>query len=194
MLPDQPGSIPHLAVAAGKFGTMYLMNEDHLGGYSPTKNNVLGVYGAGSCWCGQSYFMDADGAARVVSSGGSTVKIWKLATSPKPSLSKFAVSPFIPGGQNPGFFTSISSNGTSNAIVWALSHPVSSTQTTIYLYAFNPDSGSPMKQLFKGAAGSWPNFGGNSNLVPVVANGRVYVGSNKQLRIFGLKPAASSKK
>ena len=35
VLPDQPGSIPHLAVAAGKFGTMYLMNEDNLGGYSP---------------------------------------------------------------------------------------------------------------------------------------------------------------
>jgi hypothetical protein len=35
VLPDQPGSTPHLAVAAGKFGQMYLMNEDSLGGYSP---------------------------------------------------------------------------------------------------------------------------------------------------------------
>jgi hypothetical protein len=29
--------------------------------------------------------------------------------------------------------------------------------------------------------------GGNSNQVPVVANGKVYVASNKQLQIFGLK-------
>ena len=191
VLPDQPGSTPHLAVAAGKVGAMFLMNEDHLGGYSPHKNNVLGIYGSGGCWCGQSYFMDADGAARVVSSGGNSVKIWKLATSPQPALSKVAVSSFIPGGQNPGFFTSISSNGSSNAIVWALSHPVSSSQPSIYLYAFNPDSGSTMTQLFKGVAGSWPNFNGNSNLVPVVANGEVFVASDKQLRIFGLK--ASSK-
>src|SRR5258708_8671860 len=54
MLPDQPGSIPHLAVAAGKDGNMYFMNEDNLGGYSTTKNNVLRTYAVGSCWCGQS--------------------------------------------------------------------------------------------------------------------------------------------
>ena len=71
VLPDQPGSTPHLAVAAGKDGNMYLMNEDHLGGYSPTTNDVLGTYEIGACWCGPSYFVDpSDGAGRVVSSGG----------------------------------------------------------------------------------------------------------------------------
>jgi hypothetical protein len=194
VLPDQPGSIPHLAVAAGKFGSMYLMNEDSLGGYSTIKNNVLGTYPVGACWCGQSYFVDADGAARVVSSGGHTAKIWKLSTSPKPSLTKVASSPYILGGQFPGFFTSISSNGTSNSIVWALSHPTSASQPKIFLYAFNPDSGTTMTQLFRGIAGAWQNVGGNSNLVPVVANGEVFVGSNKQLQIFGLKSGKSSKK
>ena len=58
VLPDQPGSTPHLAVAAGKDGNMYLMNEDHLGGYSSTTNNVLGTYSIGGCWCGPSYFVD----------------------------------------------------------------------------------------------------------------------------------------
>ncbi|HKH98978.1 MAG TPA: hypothetical protein VJ999_07715 [Candidatus Sulfotelmatobacter sp.] len=194
VLPDQAGSISHLAVAAGKFGSMYLMNEDHLGGYSTSKNNVLGTYTVGACWCGQSYFVDADGAGRVVSSGGNSLNIWKLATSPKPSLSKFATSPFINGGQNPGIFTTISSNGSSNAIVWALSHPISPAQPGIFLFAFNPDSSSTMTQIFKGAAGSWPNYNGNSNLVPVVANGNVYVASNKQLRIFGLKAASAGRK
>src|SRR5208283_6069592 len=70
VLPDQPGPIPHLAVAAGKNGKMFLMNEDSLGGYSPPQNNVLGVYAAGDCWCGPSYFVDpTDGLGRVVSSG-----------------------------------------------------------------------------------------------------------------------------
>jgi hypothetical protein len=55
-----------------------------------------------------------------------------------------------------------------------------------------------MTQLFNGGAGSWPNVGGNSNLVPVVANGEVFVASYKQLQIFGLKsghkaPAISKK-
>ena len=87
--------------------------------------------------------------------------------------------------RTPGFFTSISSNGTSNPIIWALSRP-SSTDLSIYLYAFNPDSGTTMKTLFTGPAGTWPNLGGNANLVPVVANGQVLVASHNQLEIFGL--------
>ncbi len=190
VLPDQPGQIPHLAVAAGKFGSMYLMNEDDLGGYSPTGNNVLGTYNVGACWCGQSYFVDpSDGLARVVSSGGSSIGVWKLQTSPSPSLTKVSSSTsIIIGQQNPGFFTSVSSNGTANPIVWALSHPVNSNPAPIALYAFDPEAGgSTLNPIFKAIAGNWPNVGGNSNLVPVVANGQVFVASNKQLRIFGLK-------
>jgi hypothetical protein len=190
VLPDQPGSTPHLAVAAGKAGAMFLMNEDNLGGYSTTKNNVLGIYSVGDCWCGQSYYVDpTDGAARVVSSGGKQVRVWKLQTSTTPALTHVTNSTAITNGQFGGFFTSISSNGTASPIIWALGRPASQSADTIYLYAFNPDAGgSTMTQLFHGAAGSWPNFFGDSNLVPVVANGKVYVGSNKSLKIFGLKP------
>jgi hypothetical protein len=189
VLPDQTGSLPHLAVAAGKYGSMYFMNEDSLGGYSTTKNNVLGTYQVGGCWCGQSYFVDPkDGAARVVSSGGSQVKVWKLQTSPSPKLTEVAQSPSVRNGQDPGFFTSVSSNGTANPIIWALSRPLSQQSSGIALYAFNPESGKTMMtQLFESIAGAWPNVGGNSNMVPVVANGKVYVVSNKQLQIFGLK-------
>ena len=48
-----------------------------------------------------------------------------------------------------------------------------------------------MKRLLKVAAGNWPNLDGNANLVPVVADGQVFVASNMQLRIFGLKSSAS---
>ena len=186
VLPDQLGSYPHLAVAAGKAGLMFLMNEDSLGGYSSQANNVLGTYSIGGCWCGPSYFVDNDSLARVVSSGGSTVEVWKLQTAPTTSLNLVAQSASIGGGQDPGFFTSTSSNGTVNTIIWALSRPLSRTNPTIYLYAFNPDSGANIKPLFSAPAGEWPNFTGNSNLVPVVANGEVFVASHNQLQIFGL--------
>jgi hypothetical protein len=196
VLPDQPGSKPHLAVAAGKAGSMFLMNEDSLGGYSTTKNNVLGTYSVGACWCGQSYFVDpTDGLARVVSSGGNRVRVWKLQTSPSPKLTAVAGSAAMNSVQDPGLFTSISSNGNANPIIWAISRP--GANKTIYLHAFNPESGSgTMSQLFVHAAGSWPNLGGNLNSVPVVANGKVYVVSHKQLQIFGLLPqnAKQSKK
>jgi len=187
VLPDQPGSLPDLAVAAGKIGTLFLMNEDDLGGYSPIQNNVLGAYGIGGCWCGPAFFVDPDGLARVVSSGGKQVAVWKLQTSPKPKLARVIASPVLSTGQNGGFFTSISSNGTADPIIWALSRPLSRNSSSTTLYAFNPDSGgSTMAILFSATAGSWPNIGGNYNQVPVVANGKVYVASYKQLSVFGL--------
>ncbi len=187
VFPDQSGSYPHLGVAAGKVGSMFFMNEDNLGGYSSQTNNVLGTYSIDGCWCGPSYFVDpGDSVARVVSSGGTTVEVWKLQTSPTTSLNLVAQSASIGGGQSPGFFTNISSNGTGNAIIWALSRPVSSSNPAIYLYAFNPDSGTNMETLFVAQAGEWPNVHGNANLVPVVANGEVFVASYNQLQVFGL--------
>ena len=150
------------------------------------------VYQIGGCWCGQSYFVDTDGVARVVTSGGKAVRVWKLATSPKVGLTQVSMSPYLFGGQDPGFFTNISSNGTASPIIWALSRPPNSSAISpVYLYAFDPDAvtGTTMTQLFKGVGGVWPNLGGNSNLVPVVANGQVFIASNKELQIFGLKAA-----
>jgi len=193
VLPDQAGSIPHLAVAAGKDGDMYFMNENDLGGFSSTKNNVLGTYQIGHCYCGESYFTNAKSVPFVVTSGGQTVEVWKLATSPAPGLKDVTNSPALATGQNGGFFTSISSNGSHNAIIWALSRPVSKTQPGMTLYALNPNvAGTAMPILFQGSAGTWPNYSGDSNQVPVVANGEVFVASNKELQIFGIK--AKSKK
>ena len=190
VLPNQPGTYPHLAVAAGKNGSMYLMNEDHLGGYSSHKNNVLGTYNIGGCWCGESYFVDpSDGLARVVSSGGNQIFVWKVETSPTTKLAPAARSATLSTGQDPGFFTSVSSNGTASPIIWALTRP--NSNVAINLIAFNPEA--KMQQIFHAKAGSWPNTGGNSNQVPTIANGKVYVTSNKELQIFGLKSASKVK-
>src|SRR5208337_3491483 len=126
-------------------------------------NNVLGTYNIGPCWCGESYFVDpVDGNARVVSSGGTGVKVWELLTSPTPSLTNVTSSPSI-NGHNNGFFTSISSNGTASPIIWALTRPAPGS-TALELYAFAPDlGGTTMTQLFEGQAGTWIKGGTNSN-------------------------------
>jgi hypothetical protein len=193
LLPDQPGSIPHMAIAAGKVGSMFLMNEDNLGGFDERTNHVLGTYGIGACWCGQSYFTDSDGIGRVVSSGGKSLGIWKLNTTTS-SLKIVSQGP-MSTGQSPGTYTTISSNGTANPIVWATGRPLSPTNITVNLYAFNPDAGgAQMKQLVKIAAGTWPVFTGNINQPPVVANGEVFLASDHQLQIFGLKAGTNKKK
>jgi hypothetical protein len=186
LLPTQPGSIPQLAVAAGKVGIMYLMNQNSLGGEN--SGNVVGKYPVGACWCGPSYFEGSDGVGRVVSSGGSSVKVWEVQSSPTTGLvpDPGFSPPSISTGRLPGFFTSISSNGMTpgSAIIWAVNRPFNTTMH-ITLYAFDAATGT---QLFSATAGTWPwPKSRNANIVPTVANGKVYVASHKVLSIFGIK-------
>jgi hypothetical protein len=191
VLPRGSGPTPSLLVAAGKDGRMFLLNRANLGQYSPTSNNVLGTYPIGQCWCGPSYFTGTDGAGRVVTSGGQTVQVWRLDYSSTAKLIHESSSVAISSGQDPGFFTSISSNGTQagTAVIWAVSHPTNSNPANVLLYAFDASNGA---ELFSAVAGTWPSTYANANIVPTVANGRVYVASNRELDIFGLGAPASA--
>ncbi|MDQ6665533.1 MAG: hypothetical protein M3Z23_14215 [Acidobacteriota bacterium] len=188
LLPDQPGKIPHLAAAAGKDGRMFLINREHLGGFSATTDNNLGTYSIGSCWCGQSYYLN-----NIVSSGDNQIGVWRVNTSPKLSLTKISssISTGGPAGDNGGFFTAVSSNGASNVMIWAVSRQRNGTPP-VTLFAFQPVAGSgQLKLLFQSTAGNWnlPSpSDANPNIVPVVANGHVYVASYKELDVFGFVP------
>lgn len=192
LLPPQPGLFPNLAVAAGKDGQMYLLNADNLNNNTTGHRRFLGAYDIGSCWCGASYYTGSDGIGRVVSSGGGNVGIWKVrANANTTSLTFFHSTQDLGGVQAPGFFTSVSSNGTTagTAVIWAVSRPDGSDDENVSLFAFNGGGDT----LFQGIAGTWPNTGGNSNLVPTVANGHVYVGSFQSLAIFGLSNAPGAR-
>jgi hypothetical protein len=180
LLPPQSGQ-PRLAVAAGKDGNLYFLKANAM--------NEIASYGIGGCWCGPSYFMGADGRGRVVTSGGNGLGIWTVKGTTSPTLgSTIWANVGVDDGQDPGFFTSISSNGTRSAsvVIWGVSRPTDSGPSKIALYGFNNDA----QLLFVGTAGSWPNTGGNANIVPTVANGHVYVASYETLAIFGLSTAA----
>jgi hypothetical protein len=188
ILPDQPGSVPRMAVAAGKEGWMYLMNRNHLGSFSDANDNIVGQYPIGGCFCGASYYLN-----NIVSSGGSTVGVWQIYTSPSPGLTQIHSADIDTLGT--GFFTAVSSNGNANVIIWAVSRRHSfEGGPEPHLYAFQPIPGNPqLKPLFTSLAGNWDvphssTDGANSNIAPVVANGHVYVASYKELDIFGFGP------
>jgi hypothetical protein len=130
---------------------------------------------------------------RIVSSGGRSAGVYKVLVTPSPGLVWMKGSQSIGGGQDGGFFTSISSNGTATPVIWALSRPLSAQSTAISLFAFDPETaGKTMKKLYSAPAGTWPSIKADADLVPVVANGEVFVASYKELRIFGVKPAKKS--
>ncbi len=179
LLPPQPGAQNNLLVAAGKVGVMYVLNADAV------TNKAFSTADVGSCWCGPSYYQAADGSGRVVSSGNNTVGVWKVQTGgKKPKLALKRQPGGVDGAQFPGFFTSVSSNGTlpHSAVIWAVGRPTDSGPARIKLYAFDPENDGT---LFSAVAGSWPNTGGDANIVPVTANGKVYVASDQSLTIFG---------
>lgn len=195
LLPDQPGLVPHLAVVAGKTSGMYLLNRDQLGGLSNqsnTSNLGAAVDVGGDCWCGESYFQNASGGL-VISSAGSTVGVWTVQTAaaanpqllPGPTASLGYTAGSCHDG---GFLTTVSSNGATAPIIWAVGREFAGNCTSVGLYAFDASNGSSLPALLQNpiAAGYWPTPNANPNIVPIVSNGKVYVASYGQLAIFGL--------
>jgi hypothetical protein len=197
VLPDQPGPVPHVAVAAGKDGRNFILNRDKMGGFHNPDIPKFVVVDA--CWCGPSYYQGSDLVGRVVSSGGFKAQTWKVNTALSPALTHEASGSLPVSSSQPdgGFFTTVSSDGTkvNTQIIWAVARPTGKNNN-LTLLAFNGTaSAGSLAQLWSGPAGTWPDLGGsqhltisgNANLVPTVANGRVYVPSYGQLWIFGLR-------
>ena len=193
VLPDQPGAYPHLAVAGGKDGRVWLLNRDDMGGFRAHANRVLDVETMGSCWCGPAYYVGSDGRARIVTGGGNGVAVWALGTSAPKLIAEGSTGSGPVDGypDDGGTIPVVSSNGTvaASAVVWFVQRPQSSEDqdpgTPVTLWAYDP--GNLKKALFSAQAGTWTHaVNSNANLVPTVAGGHVYVASNEQLQIFGL--------
>ena len=195
LLPDQSGSIPHLAIAGGKDGRAFLLNRDNMGEYTQGgPNNVVQTINMGGCWCGPAYYVGSDGATHVLTGGGNGVTSWKLLTSPTVQLVEESnTGPSTVSGlpDNGGVVPVISSNGTTagTAVVWFVQRPSISSDmnpgTPLKLHAYAAsDFIHPLLSIL---GGTWTHaVNSNANIVPTVAKGRVYVASNMQLRIYGL--------
>ena len=114
--------------------------------------------------------------------------VWDVKEKNRSKLSLAATRRFA-GGQDPGFFTSISSIEGRHAIIWALARP-QYVPGPMALFAFKPSlwrGNSPTQDAVRSLDSRlWNASNGNANLVPAVANGKVYVASYKELNIFGL--------
>jgi len=200
VLPDQPGNFPHLLISDGKDGNLWVINRDNMGGLATP--DVPQSVSIGGCWCGPSY-LDTPGGGEVVSSGGTydnntqlsynKVQLWTITTTGSPAAPAVSLvassATFEPTGHDPGFFTSVSSDGTDpkTQIIWAVNR-ASGDDNHVTMYAFNATpSGATLPLLWQGVAGYWPSVDANNNIVPTVANGRVYVATYQQLQIFGLR-------
>ncbi|HEX8713461.1 MAG TPA: pyrrolo-quinoline quinone [Terracidiphilus sp.] len=174
---DASGKTVHLAVGAGKDGNIYVVNRDSMGKFSPQNNNAIyqQVSGEiGGVWSMPAYFnntlyygpLGQPLKAIPISNG-------KLATTPS------AQTPYkFP---YPGTTPTISANGTSNGIVWAVEN---SSPAVLHAY----DAGT-LDELYNSnqAASGRDHFGdGNKFITPQVVNGKVFVGTPSGIAEFGL--------
>ncbi|HTP86279.1 MAG TPA: hypothetical protein VMJ34_05000 [Bryobacteraceae bacterium] len=176
VLPDSVGA--HLAVGAGKDTNLYVVNRDAMGKFNAANDSAIyqELTGAlsGGVWSAPAYFsntvyygsVDNNLLAFPISSA-------KLSSTPAKSSHQFGY---------PGTMPSVSANGSSNGIVWAVH-----TGNTGTLFAFNAAN---LTQLFSGTFTATANA---KFATPMIANGKVYVGTGPtnnsnggSVAVFGL--------
>jgi hypothetical protein len=182
LLPDQPGGDPHLLIGAGKEGKMYVLNRDALGGFDPSEDHVVeelpqsitSAFDTPGYFNGQVYFGGIGDALKAFALTGGQL-------SPTPSSQSSVVFGY------PGTTPSISADGSANGIVWAVQNG-----SPAVLRAYPADDLAT--ELYDSAqAGGRDQLGkGVKFEAPTVVNGKVYVGTQTGLAVFGLLPGAAS--
>jgi hypothetical protein len=174
---DASGTTWDLAAGAGKDGNLYIVNRQSMGEFNSGSNNIYqeldGVL-PGGMWA-----MPAYGAGRLFYGPvGSPILEFKFTDA------KLGATPIAKTATSfgyPGATPSISSDGLKNGILWATEY----TNPAV-LHAYNAES---LVELYNTnqAAGGRDNFGaGNKFITPMIANGKVYVGTTTGVGVFGL--------
>ncbi len=183
VLPDQPGLYPHALVAGGKQGTLYLLNRDDVGQFSADSDSVIQsipgavaseLNGVPSYW-NNSVYLAGD---------GDYIKQFSLVNGLLTQQPVSQTTVFF-GGAGPAS-TSITANGNSSGILWAIRH------TTAALFAFDPTN------LANKFYDSTQALSGRDKMIPVarfvtptISNGKVYIGGTAALEVYGLLPSLS---
>ncbi len=182
VLPDLTygtASTLNLAVGAGKDGNLYVVNRNNMGKWNANSNNVYqelpgavpnGVWGVPAYFNSTVYYCDQGGTLKSFS-----IASGKLATTPVQTGASFTY---------PGVLPSVSANGTSNGIVWAIEN----TGTAV-LHAFAANALTQELYNSNQASNSRDHFGsGNKFITPMIADGKVFAATTNSVAVFGLLP------
>jgi len=183
LLPDSVGSAahPHLIVGAGKEGTIYLVDRDNMGGYNAANDNqiVQELPGAiGAAFSTPAYFNNQiyyQGSGDVMKAFMITNGLFETTPTSEATTSFSAL----------GGTPSISANGTNNAIAWTIQSDAFASSGPDVLHAYN---GTNLAlELYNSSMNlTRDNPGGAVQMTtPTIANGKVYVGVEYGLSVFG---------
>ncbi len=178
-LSDGAGHTLHLAVGAGKDSNLYLVNRDSMGKFSSGNSGIYQeLAGAlpGGVWAMPAYFNNTVYYGSV----GSPIQAFTITNA---KLSTSATAQTSNSFGYPGTTPSVSANGTSNGIVWAVEN-----SSPAVLHAYNANT---LTELYNSnqASNGRDQFGsGNKFITPTIVNGKVFVGTTNGVAAFGLLP------
>ena len=186
LLPNGPAGVLHqqLLIESGKQGSIYLVDRNAMGHFNSKNNSQIvqfipfaigNVFSMPAWWNNRVYFGGSGDKLKVFNFDP---KGRKLATSP----SSQSPSPFGPPGTTP----SISAKSNANGIVWALQTDAYASNGPAVLHAYNALNLATELYNSKQKAGRDALPGAVKFAVPTIANGKVYVGTQQQLTVFGL--------
>ena len=174
---DSGGVVRHLAVGAGKDGNLYVVSRDSLGKFSSSRNNIWqqlsGVLGGG-IFSTPAYF---NGAVYYGPVGAALMAF----TVNNAQLSSAATSTTTNTFGYPGTSPAVSANGSSDGIIWAHEN---SDPAVLHAY----EASNLGHELYNSsqAAGGRDQFGaGNKFITPMIADGKVFVGTQGGVAVFG---------
>jgi fibronectin type 3 domain-containing protein len=179
VLPDSLGSAahPHLLIARGKSGVVYLIDRDNMGKFNATTDHVVQEYSdSGGFWSSPTYWNNSFYGTP----NGGQLQQWTIANG-SATFSTSPVHSSTDGFGYPGGTGFISSNGVANGIIWQVE------KSTNQLRAYSASNVSA--ELYTSAQNSArDSITGNGVIlfsVPVVDNGEVFVGTGNALVVFG---------
>src|SRR5258708_23384134 len=180
LLPDQSaGGHTDLLLQAGKQGSLYLVDRDNMGGFNSSTDNVVQELTGqtGGLWSMPAYWNNTG----YTWGRSDNMKSFSL-TNGKLSTTPTAVAPILAG--YPGPTPAVSSNGTTNGIVWAIDSDSYGSNGNAILYAFNATNIAT--KLYSSAQNAARDTAGLANKynVPTIANGKVYVGTGSECDIY----------
>jgi hypothetical protein len=175
---DASGATRHLAVGAGKDTHLYVVDRDAMGKWNASSNqNYQDISGAlgGSVFSMPAYFKNT----LYYGASGAKLKAFAITNA---RVSATAASSSAVSFTYPGTTPSISASGSTNGIVWAVEN-----KSPAVLHAY--DATNLATELYNStqAANGRDSFGsGNKFITPTIVNGRVYVGTQTGVAVFGL--------
>jgi hypothetical protein len=178
-LTDGSGNTWHLAVGAGKDSNLYVVNRDSMGKFSANNSSIYQeLAGAlpGGVWAMPAYFNNTIYYGSV----GSPIQAFTITNA---KLSTSATAQTSNSFGYPGTTPSISANGTSNGIVWAVEN-----NSPAVLHAYNARTLNELYNTNQASNGRDQFGAGNKFITPMIVNGKVFVGTTNGVAIFGLLP------